>query len=723
MSKTIIVSNRLPLKISQENEQFEVNVSEGGLATGLGSIYKKENNIWVGWCGTLIQSQEDEKTITKLLKQQNLSPVFLTEDEITNYYEGFSNETLWPIFHYMSTYAQFEQKYWDYYKQVNEKFKDAVLEIAEPGDIIWIHDYQLLLLPQLIRDELPDIAIGFFQHIPFPSFEIFRLIPWRTEILNGMLGADLIGFHTYDDVRHFTSSASRILPVLGTANVIQKDGRSITSDAFPMGIDANKFRDLANSEEVKSELKKLNKSVKSSKVILSIDRLDYSKGIIQRLQAYEKVLTDNPEYLKKIVLIMIVVPSRDNIAQYKELKDEIDKMVGNINAHFRTTNWHPIHYFYRPFPIETLSAFYSRADICLVTPMRDGMNLVCKEYIASRNEGNGVLILSEMAGASKELSEAIIVNPNNLGEIYRAILDALEMPEAEQKSRMLSLCQMVHKFDIHHWVKIFIDQLQEVKKSESIRSAKMINKELIHLFIKQKNNAQKRAFFIDYDGTLVGFKSDINKASPDEELYLLLQELSADAKNKIVIISGRQHETLEEWFGHLNLDMIAEHGAWLKINTETWTSIPGLLDSWKSKVRAMLESYSDRTPGSFIEEKRYSLAWHFRKVERGLGELRAYELESNLRYLTREMGLQLLPGNKVLEIKNVEINKGKAALNYITDKDFDFIMAIGDDHTDEDTFLSLPDTAITIKVGSSISEAKYFIKSVQDTRAFLNNFI
>lgn len=723
MSKKIIVSNRLPVKITREQDEFKLKISEGGLATGLGSIYKEENNIWIGWPGIDLKSAEEENKVKNILLHENLYPVFLNEDEILNYYEGFSNETLWPIFHYMSTYAQFEQKYWDYYKQVNEKFKSIVLELAEPNDVIWIHDYQLLLLPQLLREELPNISIGFFLHIPFPSFEVFRLIPWRAELLNGMLGADLLGFHTYDDVRHFTSSATRLLPVNGLSNVIQKEERYITTDAFPMGIDANKFHMLTTNSQVLENLDELNRVLDHSKMILSIDRLDYSKGILQRLMAFEKVLVDNPEYIEKISLHMIVVPSRDTIPKYKELRDEIDKMVGNINARFRTAAWHPIQYFYRSFPLEMLSALYSRADICLVTPMRDGMNLVSKEYIASRTDDTGVLILSEMAGASKELSDALIVNPNNLGEMYRAILQGLEMPLEEQKMRIQSLKATVNKFDIHHWVKLFMDQLEDVKSSENIRKAKFVSKEVLSSFITSKNQSKKRVFFLDYDGTLVGFENEIKKASPDEELYQIINSLIKDERNKVVIISGRKYDNLEEWFGHLNLDIIAEHGAWLKMSGQEWKITPGLSDAWKCKVRSMLESYSDRTPGSFIEEKRYALAWHYRKVEEGLGELRANELESNMRYLIREMDLHLLPGKKVLEIKNSEVNKGKAAFNYVLDQDFDFIIALGDDHTDEDIFTHLPNDAITIKVGSSVSAANYFVKNVSQVREILKQFI
>ncbi len=720
MSKTIIVSNRLPVKIIKEDEEYEFKLSEGGLATGLGSIYKEGDNIWIGWCGMEVE-QENQMEITDRLKERNLSPVFLSEEEIHYYYEGFSNETLWPIFHYMSTYAQYEQKYWDYYQKVNQKFKDAVLKIAEPGDIIWIHDYQLLLLPQMVREELPDTLIGFFQHIPFPSFELFRLIPWRAELLNGMLGADLIGFHTYDDVRHFTSSATRVLPIQTAANTIHKEDRNITVDAFPMGIDAHKFNDLTFKPEVVRLKQEFNKIAGDSKIILSIDRLDYSKGIIQRLLAFDKVLAENPKYIGKISLHMIVVPSRDTIPQYRDLRDEIDKMVGNINSRFRTSGWHPIHYFYRSFPVEDLSALYSRADICLVTPMRDGMNLVSKEFIASKTDETGVLILSEMAGASKELIESLIVNPNNLGEMYRAILQALEMDVEEQKVRMKSLRETVSKFDINHWVKIFMDQLKEVKLLELSRMAKHVNDDLLEQFKSKMEKSSNRVLFLDYDGTLVGFKSNIDEAAPDEALFKLLDDLIADERNTVVIISGRNQKTLQQWFGHLPIDMIAEHGAWIKKKNGDWENIPNLSDKWKSSVRPMLESYSDRTPGSFIEEKRFSLAWHYRKVEKGLGELRANELISNMRYLTREKGLQLLPGNKVVEIKNSEINKGKAALNFTYNKHFDFIMAMGDDHTDEDIFEQLPNEAVTIKVGSSVSEAKYYLRSVDEARELLHH--
>ncbi|WP_207534947.1 bifunctional alpha,alpha-trehalose-phosphate synthase (UDP-forming)/trehalose-phosphatase [Desertivirga arenae] len=719
MSRTIIISNRLPVKIKKEDGHYDLKPSEGGLATGLGSIYKRDDNVWVGWPGVEVTSEEDQKEVTEKLAELNLMPVFLTQEDINLFYEGFSNETLWPVFHYHPTYAVYENSYWTSYAAVNNKFKEAILEIARPGDIIWIHDYQLLLLAGFIREEQPDLTIGFFLHIPFPSYELFRLIPWRGEILENMLGADLIGFHTYDDARHFLSAVSRILPVHTTANVVQHGDRQVVVDAFPMGIDSEKYEELTHTKEVHENIEKLEKSFHGCKLIVSIDRLDYSKGIIQRLQAFQMLLEKNPEYISKVVLYMIIVPSRDSVPQYKELRDAIDQMVGNINSLYRTLNWIPVHYYYRSFPIDMLVALYHQANVCLVTPMRDGMNLVSKEYVACRTNNSGVLVLSEMAGAAKELIDAIIVNPNNIKQLSEAINEAINMPASEQSRRMSSMREIVAKFNIRHWVKIYMDKLKEVKNMQNSLLAKHIGVNRRDNLEKRYAASSKRIIFLDYDGTLVGFHTSIEKASPDFELMEILRKLSEDANNRVVIISGRKHENLEEWFGTLPIDIIAEHGAWQKCKGMQWQQQPGLYNFWKQEIRPILQTFTDRTPGSFIEEKTFSLVWHYRKAESGLGELRANDLMANLRFITADKGLQLLPGNKVVEVKNMEINKGKIALTWLEKEQFDFVMALGDDHTDEDMFRMFPESAVTIKVGSNISAASYFLNDYREVREFL----
>jgi trehalose 6-phosphate synthase/phosphatase len=721
--RIIIVSNRLPVKVEIKNEELIYHTSEGGLATGLGSIYKEGNNVWVGWPGAFIEEETTQEIIARDFSKQNLCPVMLSEEEIEHYYDGFSNDTLWPLFHYFPSYANYAQEDWEAYQKVNQKFADKVTSIASPHDTIWIHDYQLMLVPQMVRAAMPDISIGFFQHIPFPSYEVFRLIPWRDQLLKGIMGADLIGFHTYDDVRHFMSAATRIANTLSNANEIVMDERTIVVDAFPMGIDYEKYRDAINNTIARRNEQKLHQLMSDKKLMISIDRLDYSKGIPQRLEAYDLFLKKYPEFKEKVIFLQLVVPSRDQVKHYATLKEEINRLVSDINAKYGTLTWQPIHYFYRSFPLEMLSAIYASADIALVTPLRDGMNLVCKEYIASRRDKTGVLILSEMAGASKELYEALIINPTNKEAVAEAIREALLMPVEEQIRRMELLQQTVSTFNIKHWVNNFMNKLKEVKQKQEQLSTRIITHQFEVSLAGKYKHANKRLIFLDYDGTLVPFHTDPLKALPDTELMSLLKDLYSDTDNKLVIISGRKKETLDAWIGNMPIDIIAEHGAWLKEGNKGWTIANDLSQDWKDEFYPLLKQFEARTPGSFIEEKDYSLAWHYRKADKGLGELRAKEIVGNLKYATANLGLQILEGNKVIEIKSANINKGSAAKEWLKNYPASFVLAIGDDHTDEDTFKAMPEDATTIKVGTGISSATYFLKNPEDVRIFLRKLI
>ena len=719
MSKTIIVSNRLPVKTQHIDGLISFKPSDGGLATGLSSIYRQGNNIWIGWPGTFIEDAAQEQQIEDSLSSLNLVPAFLTQQEIENYYGGFSNGILWPICHYMPSYATYREEYWEAYKAVNYKFANIVLANAKTGDTIWVHDYQLLLVPQLVREQMPELNIGYFHHIPFPSYEVFRQIPWRDRLLEGVLGADLIGFHTYDDIRHFISAVTRVLGLSSSVNQLMVNNRPVIVDAFPMSIDYQRFVELTTDEKVQGNIGKTRQVLHEARMILSVDRLDYSKGILQRLQAFDLLLKTHPEYKEKVSLFMIVVPSRDRVGPYRKLKKEIDRTVSNINARYQTLGWQPIFYLYRSITPELLSAMYQTADVCLVTPLRDGMNLVSKEYVASRTDEKGVLILSEMAGASKELSEAMIINPNDVTGLAHAIASALEMPIEEQQERMQGMRRTVEKFNIHHWVTLFMQRLTEVKDRQKALLTKQLNATGFKHIQQQYATSAKRIIFLDYDGTLMGFDADPLKVRPDRDLYKLLEELAADQKNKLIIISGRKHETLEEWLGEISLDFIAEHGAWTKRFRQSWQKHPGLNNNWKQEILPIMQNYTDRTPGSFIEEKSHSLSWHYRKVELGLGEQRAVELEDNLRFYAIDRGLQSLQGNKVIEVKSNLVNKGNAAHIWLEEDAYDFILAAGDDHTDEDTFKAMPPHAITIKVGSTLSVAKYSMASFREVRKLL----
>ncbi len=721
--KTIIISNRLPIRIERHNGKLHFLPSEGGLATGLGSVYKQKNNIWLGWPGFSPESKEEAVMIREKLAEENLVPIFLNDEEIQGYYEGFANEVLWPVFHYRLSYAVYNINNWQTYKEVNQKFAAALEEQnVNQRDEIWIHDYQLMLLPELVRQNHDQIAIGYFQHIPFPPDEVLRGIPWRDELLEGLLGADLISFHTYNDTQHFLNACTHILGRSTTNNSLDINGRSVSVEAYPMGIDFQKFDTLARSPKIRLRAEEIRAYYKDKILILSIDRLDYSKGIIERLKAYESLLKTYPHLQEKVILYMLVVPSRDTVPQYKLLRDEIDRTVGHINAVYGSNEWIPIAYFYNSFAIEELSALYVSAQICLVTSIRDGMNLVCKEYVASKVETNGVLVLSELAGAAKDLLEAIHVNPNSIEQIRDGLKQAIEMPEHEQRSRMDENIDIVKKFNIRHWVKIFFTRLRETKiqqKHEMNRRIRPVVKDAIKA---RYNETKRRLFFLDYDGTLVGFEKDASKATPPEPLYNLLRRLQDDPANQIVVISGRKQVTLQSWFNDMGIFLVAEHGAWTNFPNFKWTSKSDLSTLWKIPVKRIMDKYANRTTGSSVEEKSYSLAWHYRKAQIGLGLQRAQELYDSLQYLIKQHNLQILFGDKVIEVKNSELNKGTAAMEIVNPFKPDFIFAIGDDATDEDMFYALPDYAVTVKVGNKKSVAQFYVENQNEAISLIEFF-
>lgn len=721
MGKTILVSNRLPVRWTKANGKLEMHLSEGGLATGLSSVHQQKDSLWIGWPGLVVE-EEEQLTINERMRENALVPLFLTDEEIKGYYEGFSNEILWPIFHYISTYSNYDADYWEQYRRVNERFRDKILEHAAPGDTIWIHDYQLLLLPMLIREALPDTTIAFFLHIPFPSQELFRLIPWRDDLLRGMLGADLVGFQTYDDVRHFISAASRILGASQHTGWLEFESRPVTVDSFPISIDAERFSELAQTDAVRERTLRIKERFAGQKIMLSVDRLDYSKGILQRLSAYECLL-EKGNFSKKTVLYMIVVPSRDNVPQYEALKKRIDQEVGRINAQFSAFDWQPIVYFYQSFPMTELVALYQAADVCLVTPMRDGMNLVCKEYVASRKEPTGALVLSELAGASHELVDALLVNPTNLKEMARAMETALTMSPDQQRPHMEAMQKVVHRFDIHFWANSFLERLQEVREEQQAQKTRRMNRQLHEELYAAYQAASRRLLLLDYDGTLVGFKKEIEEASPDEALYRLLDRLADDPQNDLVLISGRMHEHLDLWFGQRNYHLVGEHGVWQKHPGTEWAVRAGLSTQWQEEVNELLVAFADRTPGALVERKSHSIAWHYRKVHKDLGMIRSGELLESLRDYSAAYGLQILEGNKVIEVRNAEVNKGRAALEMLETGDYDFILAIGDDRTDEDVFQVMPPNAFTVKVGSGNSHAATFVSSHRRVRELLQSFI
>ncbi|UCH87917.1 MAG: bifunctional alpha,alpha-trehalose-phosphate synthase (UDP-forming)/trehalose-phosphatase [Thermoplasmata archaeon] len=720
MSKLIIVSNRLPVNIIKKGNQFELQPSVGGVATGLGSFYKSYNSVWIGWPGITENAIKGKKRyIQKRLESENCYPVCLTKKDIDNFYYGFCNKTIWPLFHYFNQNTQYNNDYWESYKKVNELFCDAVLKVAKPKDTIWIHDYQLLLLPQMVREKLPKANIGFFLHIPFPSSEIFRLLPWREDILKGMLGADLIGLHIYDYIRHFLHSVLRVLGYEHTFGEITYNGHTTRVDTFPMGIDYDSYANAVDYPDVQKEIKKIQKNVGSRKIILSMDRLDYTKGIPPRLKAFDMFLDKHPEYKEKVTLILVAVPSRTRVEHYGELKKGVEELVSSINGKHGTIGWTPVWYLYRSISFHTLIALYNVADVALITPQRDGMNLIAKEYIATKRNAKGVLILSEMAGAAVELGESLIVNPNNTSEMADAINEALVMPCKEQKARNRIMQDRLKRYNVERWANDFLEKLDIARIPSTEVTITPLTTDLRTQLIDDFKSSDDRLILLDFDGTLVPFADKPADAKPNKNILRMLKRLSSESKNEVIIASGRDRDTLDEWFGDLDLGFIAEHGAWIKERGGSWKTIEILKNNWKSKIRPLFEKYMDMTPGSFIEEKDFSLAWHFRKSHREQGFIRSLELKEALHDLTSNLGLEIIEGSKVIEVRNAGINKGKSASHWISKNAWDYIIAIGDDKTDEDLFEILPESAYSIKVGLKPSRAKFTIKSPTDTASLL----
>lgn len=730
MNKTLIVSNRLPLQVSILKDEIEVTPSVGGLATGLKTVHKEGNGIWIGWSGITNEelNTELETKVNKAITKEQCVSVNLTQNDLDLYYYGFSNRTLWPLFHYFIEYTEYSPESWEAYKAVNQKFAEKVLEYAEDGDKIWIQDYQLLLVPAMIKAKKPNLSIGFFNHIPFPSYEIFRIFPKRKELLEGMLGADLIGFHTYDYERHFLSSAKRILSLEVNFNKVTYNNRIIKVDSFPMGIDYEKFEQAAlihdkKGEDEKSEIqKRLDQHLQNEdgiKMILSIDRMDYTKGIPNRIKAFEYFLKKYPEFQEKIRLIMLAVPSRSQVPQYQRLKQETDELVGRINGEYSTVSWTPIWYFYRALPFDNLIDLYTSSDVALITPVRDGMNLVAKEYIATRTRKDGVLVLSEMTGASKELNEALLINPFNYEEIADSIKQALEMPKEEQTKRMQALQERVSRYSVKKWANEFMSSLDQVHKVYHTIQAKKLDKKDIELFKSQINSKEQKLLFLDYDGTLVNFTKQPKDAKPDDELYSILETLNAKEKVKLVIISGRDKETLNQWFGHTPYTLVSDHGVSIRLEGKDWKTMERLKTDWMEDVLPVLETFVDRTPGTLIEKKKYSLAWHYRNTDVELAQKRLVEIKTVLMSFISNTDLTLLEGNKVIEIKSSKVNKGRACSNLVDQFHSEHIFAIGDDWTDEFMFEELPNKSQTIKVGVRKTKAKFYVNSVEDVRALL----
>ncbi|MBO03891.1 MAG: bifunctional alpha,alpha-trehalose-phosphate synthase (UDP-forming)/trehalose-phosphatase [Chloroflexi bacterium] len=721
MGRMILVSNRLPVTIREDESGQDVARSSGGLVAGLDPLHQKGGGIWIGYPGT----DPDQKT-ANLLSEMRLESVEIPSGEYSGYYEGYSNGAIWPLFHYLLEHCDFDPEAFDSYRRVNQRFADQILKHANEDDTIWIHDYQLMLVPSMIRDRLPGARIGFFLHIPFPSSEVLRVMPQREELLRGLLGADLIGVHTFEYADHLSRSFRRVLGLEARQGIVNLSGRKVRIEAHPLGIDTEGQRSSAFSDEAEKVLTRYKRSIGDAQVILGVDRLDYTKGLPNKLKAFKNLLDREPRWRDGAVLIQVAVPSREAIGSYRDQKSEVERLVGEINGLHGRAGKTPVQYIYGSVSPAELGALYRLADVALISPIRDGLNLVAKEYVAVRDDGAGMLVLSEFAGAATELGEALRINPWDVEGTADQIERALDMGYGERNERMSPMHRRVIENDVHRWVDRFVRSLGSPENEISATPPMVASATLAETLSGPFAAAEKPLIMLDYDGTLREFTAKHDEAEPTAEILSVVSELAALNNTDVYINTGRDRNTIGDWFKSVDVALVAEHGSWMKSPGKAdWQRIGEPPDlSWQSEALPILEDYVSRTPGAQIEQKTSAIVWHYREADSEIGEFQALDLTSHLENTLAGAPVEIITGSKIVEIRQYGTDKGRAFRN-VSDANgpYDFVLAIGDDRTDEDLFEAIGDEGFTVHVGPGGSSAASSLHSPASVRRLLKHLI
>ena len=689
----VIASNRLPFTLHRSTEGLERRPSPGGLVSALEPVLLRRGGTWVGWPGLELKTDEQYHPALEGDEKYRVRPVELDSSDIKRYYHGFSNATLWPLFHSMPQYARFDRADFAIYTKVNERFAEAIDSAADGAGLVWIHDYQLMLAPIALRALRPKARIGYFLHIPFPPYDLFRLLPWDRQLLRGLLACDLVGFHVPGYALNFLDCVERRLGarVDREAMVVEYGDRLVRVGAFPIGIDYHHFERLAQEVSTRNQ-----DAARGERIVLGVDRLDYTKGIPERIKAFQRLLELHPEYREQVVLIQIAVPSRAQTAGYKELKREIEALVGHVNGRFATASWSPIRYIHRAIPHERLAGIYRDADVALVTPLRDGMNLVAKEFVAAQVDEPGVLVLSRMAGAAETMREALDVNPNDLEETAESIHRALEMDRTERRSRMTALRRRELRDDVHSWVERFM----ESAISQHAAIAPLTDRDF-QGWLGSYLTRPKLALFLDYDGTLTDLVDHPSDAKLTDEARATLDACAARPDTEVAIVSGRALADVRQLVGNNELTYAGNHG--LEIEGEGIEFRHEDLVHYQSRVEALAAALGEVSlEGAWVEAKGPTLTYHYRQVD---GGARAPLIE-RCREIIEAAGFQTREAHCALEARPpIGWDKGRAVLHILRARhgpswaEATRVIYVGDDQTDEDAFRFLAGLSMTFRVG------------------------
>jgi trehalose 6-phosphate synthase/phosphatase len=722
MAATLInVSNRLPVTVGENIER-----SSGGLVAALEGLGGERRQLkWLGWPGGEVGDPARQQAVEQVLERDfGCTPVFLTREEVAGHYDGFSNSSVWPLLHYMPTRFRYESGWWDHYRSVNQTFADKVVSIANDGDLVWVHDYQLMLLPAMLKEARPSLRVGFFLHTPFPSYEVFRYHPKRDELVQGLLGADQVGFHTFGYLRHFRSSVLRLLGIDSEMMRIRHHGHTAHLGVYPIGINAGRFAEELDKPGYREQVDKFNDTYRGKRLILSVERLDYTKGLLRRLEGIDLFLGGmTPDERDKIKFIFISIPSREGVDEYRALREDVESRVGRLNGEYATLNNSPIHFIHGSVGFTELAALYGAASVGLVTPLVDGMNLVAKEFVACQRDDPGVLVLSEFAGAAEELYHALLVNPYDAGAIAANLRKALAMPPEERRARMEPMREHVMRLDAVRWARSFVDDLA------SREAANGMSHPVAEAATRLRDAlaaGQHVAMFLDYDGTLREIERDPAAATPNPPVRALLDALGRRRNVDVTIISGRTPEDLEAFLGSYDFGLIAEHGAVIRRphHREWERTDRNVTYGWKEQILRVLELYEESTPGSMIEDKRTSLVWHYRRADPELGEWKARQLATDLSAMVGNEPVTVRHGKKIVEVTAAQVNKGAAVMRCLEEQSYDLILAAGDDTTDESMFRLDLRNLISIRVGDPVdTHAAYSLPGPRALRRFLEHAI
>ncbi|KAI8910398.1 glycosyltransferase family 20-domain-containing protein [Gorgonomyces haynaldii] len=691
--RILVITHQLPFKFKAEGTDFVFPRKKGHSAQNAGAqslVSPSQQVVRIGWIGSEIDPSIYPALKKKLWESKSAVAVPLPQEVAEGHYEGYCKSELWPLFHYVlwdnATNGQKESVYYRHYTKVNELFSNVIYETYQEGDIIWIQDYHLLLLPAMLRKRLPSAKIGFFLHTPFPSSEIFRCLPNRTEILSGVLGSNLIGFQTYSHARHFISSCTRVLGLESSPGGVDFHGVNVSIGIFPIGIDLPRVESLRLSDSVHQKMESIRRLFAGKKIIIGRDKLDHIKGVQHKLLAFERFLQMFPQWHNKVAMIQVTSQTQNaNPAVASKVSD----IVARVNGTFGSLQFVPIHHFHQNLDQDEYFALLSMADVALITALRDGMNTTAHEYIVCQQENKGALILSEFTGSAGSLSGAFMVNPWDYPGVAHAIHDALSMSKEERALKHERLYSHVTRNTADFWAKSFIKELLlRTSIPEQSNPTPQLDFDLV---IEDYTKAKKRLLLFDYDGTLTPIVKIPSLALPPPSMLEAMEILTNDPRNVVFVISGRDQQCLDEWLGHIkNLGLSAEHGSFIKYPGGEWINLAKEIDfAWKKQVEEIFNYYEERTQGSFTEHKVCSITWHYRLADPEYGIFQAKECQNHLESaVLSKLPVEILVGKKNLEVRPVSMNKGEIVKRLLQARNpgCDFVLCAGDDRTDEDMF-------------------------------------